>query len=383
MSDRFRGLRRRRDEWAAARRPFYGIVGGPPGPVRAPSPVRAVDLAAHGLPPADLVDADRAGPDEHRDRLAEAASRGDWRAAADGMADVGDDWERRHDAQVALARGAVQDDRWLDAWMTASPSDGTALAIRAQVLVELARGAHVDAPFRPRVTAHQETMRRVLTQVPPLCRRAADLRPHDPTPLITWLSAATGLGSPPGEFTALWNRVKERAPLHVGAHRAALAHWSSDGRGGLDACDAFVHEALAGAPSGSLLSMLRLLMYEREQAFAQRDGGPAAFTREEIDAAVDVALADLAAADPGHARIPEMRHLLAYHLTGLGRHAEAVEQFRRVGAWCGADPWREKPDPVAAFARRRAEAVAGLEDGGPAVLPPPAGAPEGVQTFLS
>lgn len=109
--------------------------------------------------------------------------------------------------------------------------------------------------------------------------------------------------------------------------------------------------------------MLRLQMYERQEAFVRPEGRRVGFGRGQVGAAVDEALADLAAADPGHARIPEMRHLLAHHLTGLGRYAEAVDQFRRLGAWCGADPWREKADPAAAFVRCRAEAVAGLENG--------------------
>jgi hypothetical protein len=284
------------------------------------------------------------------------------------LADIGDAWERRYDALVVLARGAV-DDRWLDAWIAADPEDATALTIRAQELVELAWGAlgpSLGTPaFPAKTAAHWETVHRVLRQVPPLCRRAAELRPHDPTPLITWLSAAAGLWLPPDEFASLWNQVKELAPLHVGAHRVALIHWSSSRRGDLATCAAFVDEALAHVPGGSLLSMLRLQMYEREQAFVRPDGRTVAFGRTEIEAAVAEALADLAAADPSHTKIPEMRHLLADRLTGLGRHAEAVDQFRRLGAWCGADPWLEKPDPAAAFARRRAEAVAGLEDAGP------------------
>lgn len=365
MTELIDGLKRRRNEWAARRRPFYGIVGGPPGPVRVPAAPRAVDLAAHGLPPTSVIRADRPGPDQRCDLLAEAAVRGDWRAAADGLADIGEDWERRYDAQIVLARGALDDDRWLDSWIAARPSDGTAHAIRARVLVELAWGALGTPDFHAKTAAHGETVHRVLRQVPPLCRRAAELRPHDPTPLITWLSAATGLGLPPDEFASLWDQMKQRAPLHVGAHRVALVHWSPTRRADADAGVAFVDEALTGAPRGSLLTMLRLQMYERDQASPRTDGRSIVLSRKDIGAAVDEALADLGAADPSHSKIPEMRHLLAHHLTGLGRYAEAVDQFRRLGAWCGADPWLATPDPVAAFARCRAEAVAGLEDAGP------------------
>lgn len=233
MTDVVRTLRLLRKAWAAHWLPVYGIVGGPPGPVRPSSPPRVVDVTAHGLPAARWIRADRPGPDERHDLLAEAAARGDWRAAADIMAAVGDDWERRYDAQAVLSRGAVDDDRWLDAWIASSPSDGTALAIRARMLLELVGDGFGEPAFGAGAATRSETIRGVLRHGPALCRRAAELRPQDPTPLITGLSVATALGVPRDEFTSLWNEVRERAPLHVGAHRVALVHWSSGGRGDL------------------------------------------------------------------------------------------------------------------------------------------------------
>lgn len=85
---------------------------------------------------------------------------------------------------------------------------------------------------------------------------------------------------------------------------------------------------------------------------------------------VDAGLADAAAADPAHPRLPELRHLLAYDLTLQDRDAAALEQFKLVDGYVNALPWRYQGDgaAMAAYYRRihngSARAVAAAEGGG-------------------
>jgi hypothetical protein len=66
---------------------------------------------------------------------------------------------------------------------------------------------------------------------------------------------------------------------------------------------------------------------------------------------VDAALADAAAADPTHPRLPELRHLLAYYLALQDRDDAALEQFKLVDGYVNALPWRYQGDgdAMAAF----------------------------------
>ncbi|WP_236240825.1 hypothetical protein [Streptomyces sp. CC228A] len=65
----------------------------------------------------------------------------------------------------------------------------------------------------------------------------------------------------------------------------------------------------------------------------------------------------MAAAAPGDPRLPYVRHILAGALVVAGRGREALEQFRALEPWVGAEPWTCHPDPAAAFDHARAVAV--------------------------
>ncbi|MDX2701686.1 hypothetical protein PV350_02365 [Streptomyces sp. PA03-6a] len=60
---------------------------------------------------------------------------------------------------------------------------------------------------------------------------------------------------------------------------------------------------------------------------------------------------------------PRLRHLLAHYLGENGDHDAALEQFRLIGPWCGAEPWTDKADPVAAFQLARGIAAAKAANG--------------------
>ncbi|MEV6738543.1 hypothetical protein AB0N14_17085 [Streptomyces sp. NPDC051104] len=73
--------------------------------------------------------------------------------------------------------------------------------------------------------------------------------------------------------------------------------------------------------------------------------------------AIDAVLGATAAALATDPRLPLVRHTLAAALVLAGRGREALEQFRLLEPWVGAEPWTYHADPVAAFDRARALAV--------------------------
>ncbi|MFI6145209.1 hypothetical protein [Streptomyces sp. NPDC051109] len=77
------------------------------------------------------------------------------------------------------------------------------------------------------------------------------------------------------------------------------------------------------------------------------------YKRPEIVAATDVALADVAAADPADRRVARVRHMLAWNLYWQDRWAEAVEQFRAVDGYVGATPWKYSADAKGRYLQAR------------------------------
>lgn len=110
--------------------------------------------------------------------------------------------------------------------------------------------------------------------------------------------------------------------------------------------------------------MLRLeMLYDdlRPEAEADRTAfyhGPA------WNSALDAAIADAAAADPTHPKLPHLRHWLAYGLWLADRPHEALNQFRALGPHVDADPWTRWNDPVAKVVAARDDCVEALTRAG-------------------
>ncbi|MFJ8016977.1 hypothetical protein [Streptomyces sp. NPDC096339] len=60
---------------------------------------------------------------------------------------------------------------------------------------------------------------------------------------------------------------------------------------------------------------------------------------------------------PDDERLPVLRHLLAHRMVESMLYKPALEQFRRIGPWCGAEPWRSAGNPVTAFETARGRAA--------------------------
>ncbi|WP_053753600.1 hypothetical protein [Streptomyces sp. MMG1533] len=282
----------------------------------------------------------------------DAARAGDWQPAAallDATADARD-WEHRSFHSGRLSSLAAEDDTWLLAWETARPDDPGAALVRARSTVALAskiRGAK-RAKY---TTAEQfEGFHRVMARSREEHARAAALAVEgDPTPYIGEIPTALGLGYPHAEMDRLWKELTDRSPHHYEAHYFALQYWCAKWRGSEKLAREFAASAAGRAPLGSLMTAFPLIAHFEHDDSDSADGD----RTPEMRALVDAALADVAAADPAHPRLAEVRHLLAYYLCLQDRDEAAVEQFRLVDGYVDALPWRYRGDPAGEFCRMR------------------------------
>ncbi|MER6346704.1 hypothetical protein ACWC10_13335 [Streptomyces sp. NPDC001595] len=309
--------------------------------------VRTADLpkaaAKLGFLPGERLDTDHdQAPDPEVTAVREAVRSGNWQAGADFLAGAGQDWQERDRRSSVLAREAVKDDSWLLAWRAARPQDPGAALVHAESLIDLAWEIRGSAQAKYTTGEQFDGFHRVLRQAQEACAHAQSLAGDDPCPFIVEIPLAMGLGYPHDRFEKIWTEIVTRDPHHLAAHSAALQYWCAKWRGSHELAEEFARSAAEKGAPGQLLSVLPLkacFEYEIAHDDLNRD---AYYKRPEIVAAVDAALADVAAAaaaDPGDRRIPHVRHLLASLLFWQDRHEAAVEQFRLVDGHIDAVPW--------------------------------------------
>ncbi|MGF1237403.1 hypothetical protein ACQSME_09095 [Streptomyces sp. 2-6] len=314
-----------------------------------------MDVAAYGLLPREELDATQYGPTAPEVADATLAVRqGDWRPGAALLAAAGQDWDRRWYRLTTLARVAAEEEAWLHAWRTERPDDPDAAAVHAQALLYRAWHARGEGYAKDTSADRLARFRQLLQAAFEAARTAASLAPHDPSPWVTMVTAARGLVLPHEEFRRIWGELTARAPHHFYGHLNALQYWCAKWCGSDRLAHRFAREASASAPPQSLLAVLPL-----EAAFERALQGPGPVplagrhTKSELDA-VRAALAAVPADDP---RVPLVRHRLAAALTLAGKGAEALEHFRLLEPWVGAEPWTFHGNPVAAYDRARALAI--------------------------
>ncbi|MEU3978732.1 hypothetical protein AB0F77_01260 [Streptomyces sp. NPDC026672] len=288
----------------------------------------------------------------------DAARGGDWRPAAEVLGGIGRDWDRRSAFAYLLGKSAAEEDAWLLAWESDRADDPDAAVVRARSTVILAweiRGAkRAQYTTREQFDGFHRTLERAREDI----ARAAALDPDDPTPYVAEIWVALGLGYPNSEMDRLWKEITERDPYHYEAHFSALQYWCKKWRGSERLAFDFAERAAATAPQGSLLTVLPLIAhFEHDESDTNEvDRTPEMFAR------VDAGLADAAAADPAHPRLPELRHLLAYYLHLQGRDEAAVEQFRLVDGHVDAMPWRYRGNKAEYYCQIRNAAVRGAAE---------------------
>ncbi|MFD8954115.1 hypothetical protein ACWGHU_32325 [Streptomyces xanthophaeus] len=320
---------------------------------------RAATAVAQGFVPEAGLDTDNAMPVPPEQTAVLAAVRaGDWQAAAAYVEAAGQDWQERMERVRPLAEAAAEEDAWLLAWRAARPSDPTAALVNADTSVQVAW--NVRGSLRASHTTQEQfrLFHQLLTKAQQDAHEAQRLAgPADPTPYIVEQPIAFGLGYSHERYRELWAQITGRAPKVLWAHYTALQFWCRKWCGSHELALAFAKESAAAGEPGDLLSLLPLIAYFEKQTDEDDLAVDTYFKEPEILAAVDAALADLAAAGAGHRQAPLMRHMLAFLLFWQDRDAEAVEQFRHIDGHIGAMPWSYSGTPKRRYLYARDFAV--------------------------
>ncbi len=314
--------------------------------------------AAMGLLPPERQHAELGFPDAPALTVAMAAARaGDWKPAAELFDETAAsrDWELRSRHAERLSEVAADDDAWLAAWEAARPGDPGAALLRARSSVRLAwniRGAQ-----RAQHTSREQFggFHRTLARTRQEHARAAEVAvPGDPMPVRGRdLDGHRPRAAARGDAPHLAGDHQPR-PCHYEAHYSALQYWCGKWRGSEELARAFAVKEAAQAPLGTLMRTFPLIAHFEHDSSDTTDVD----RTPEMYAAVDAALADAAAADPDHPRLPEVRHLLGYYLNLQGRWEASAEQFRLVDGYVGTLPWNYRGDPAGEYCRVRDESVA-------------------------
>ncbi|MEW1633767.1 hypothetical protein AB0469_06820 [Streptomyces sp. NPDC093801] len=320
---------------------------------------KAAAAVALGFVAEDGLDTDHPAPvPAERLTVLEAVRSGDWEAAAAYVAAAGEDWQERLERVRPLAEAAAEDDAWLLAWRAARPADPTAALVNADTSVMVAwnvRGSQSGS----RTTQEQfRLFHQLLTTARADAHAAQELAgPADPCPYVVEQAVAMGLGYSHEDYRQLWGKITERAPRLLWSHVAGLQYWCAKWRGSHELALEYARASAAAGKPGDLLTLLPLMAYFEQEEW-EDDLLPETYYKEpEIVAAVDAALADLAAAGNAHPGTPRMRHMLAYLLFWQDRDAEALEQFRHVDGHIGAVPWTYAGEPKRRYLYARDWAV--------------------------
>ncbi|MEU2391023.1 hypothetical protein [Streptomyces sp. NPDC007369] len=320
---------------------------------------QAAAVVALGFVPEAGLDTEHAQPVRPEETAALAAVRaGDWQAGADWIDAAGTDWEERWERVRVLSEAAAEDDAWLLAWQAARPGDPTAAVVEADTAVMVAwnvRGSQSGA----RTTQEQfRLFRELLLTAERAAHAAQELAdPADPVPYMVEQAIAMGLGYPHARYEELWAQITARAPKLLTAHTHCMQYWAAKWRGSHELALGFARKAADGAEPGELLSLLPLIAYFENESWTEGLQAEDYYKEPEVRAAVDAALADLAAAGPGDRRAVRLRHMLAWMLFWQDRDAEAVEQFRHIDGYIGAMPWSYHSQPKRRYLYARDWAV--------------------------
>ena len=310
------------------------------------------DPAAYGLVPRAELSPLLAGPPLPAYRLkeiqaiADAAWEGDWRPVAAYVEAAGQDWDERWSRLALLQEIASRGDAWLADWLREQPDDCDAATLHAGLLV------HRAWEIRGREYAHRvpaERMARFRALLPAAieaARAAALLDPRNPGPWVVMITAARGARYTRDQFHPLWEGLAARAPHHYEGHWQALQFWCAKWAGSDRLMLDFAERAVRRTPEGSPLAAMHLhALYELET----RHGASALPSSPGAKSLLEEVARSLRHVPATDERLPRLRHLLAYHLGYAGLHDAALEEFRLIGPWCGAEPWTKESDAVAAF----------------------------------
>ncbi|OEJ30394.1 hypothetical protein [Streptomyces subrutilus] len=316
--------------------------------------------SAYGLPPREVLDDRRPGPPPaaHRAQemqaVADAAWDGDWKPAERYVREAGEDWDERWARLELLQQIAREDGAWFDAWRAAEPGNCDAATLHASIMVRRAWEIRGGAFAHEVPASDMNRFRAMLPAAIEEARKAALLDPANPGPWVVMVTAARGAQYGHSQFNWLWEGLIARAPHHYEGHWQGLQYWCAKWYGSNRQMMRFARQAVRKAPAGSPLAGIYLHalneLTDRSPSLALPVTPMTRSLLKRIAASFDQVA-------PDDERLPVLRHLLAYYMLRSMMYAPALEQFRRIGPWCGAEPWRKEGNPVVAFEAARGRAV--------------------------
>ncbi|MFG2772880.1 hypothetical protein [Streptomyces sp. NPDC048350] len=331
------------------------------------TPRRAADWAAehfvasaYGLPPREQLDPRRPGPPppahrtEERQAVADAAWEGDWRSAERYVQAAGDDWDERWARLELLQQVAREDDAWLEAWRVAEPGNCDAATLHASIMVHRAWAIRGSGYAHEVMTSDMDRFRAMLPAAIEEARQAAVLDPANPGPWVVMVTAARGAQYGRAQFKQFWDGLIARAPHHYEGHWQALQYWCAKWFGSDRRMMSFARQAVRNAPPGSPLAGIYL--HALNELVDRPVGGALPITPMTRKLLKRIA-SSFDQVAPDDERLPALRHLLAHYMLRSMMYAPALEQFRLIGPWCGAQPWRQDGHPARAFEAARGTAA--------------------------
>ena len=325
------------------------------------------DPVRYGLAPTASLDPRKAGPEspdddsDERGAVIEAAWKGDWKPAAAYVEGAGQDYDLRWSRTQLLQQLADRTPQWLDAWLQTQPQNGDALSVHASLLVHQAWAARGTGYANQLSAQNKAAFKQMLPDAYQAARRASLVAPDHPGPWLVMITAARGLGTDHHEFQKLWTQLFARAPYHYDGHWQALQYWCAKWHGSRELMLRFATATVRSAPAGSPLAGIYLHALDELVERGNRVNGTkiAHITDWSPDARATLLQAarslDQVAEDD--VQVQRLRHKLAFYLCNARHYDAALDQFRRLGPWCGAEPWTEDANAVAAFERARATAA--------------------------
>lgn len=316
--------------------------------------------SAYGLPPREVLDNRRPGPPpsahrtEERQAVADAAWQGDWKSAERYVQAAGEDWDERWARLELLQQVARNDEAWLQAWRAAEPGNCDAATLHASLMVHRAWEIRGSAYAHAVPTSDMNRFRAMLPAAIEEARKAALLDPANPGPWVVMVTAARGAQYGRSQFRPLWKGLVARAPHHYEGHWQALQYWCAKWFGSNRRMMRFARQAVRKAPAGSPLAGIYL--HALNELTDRSAAATLPFTPMTRSLLKQIA-ASFDGVAPDDERLPVLRHLLAYYMLQSMMYAPALEQFRQIGPWCGAEPWRREGNPVMAFEAARGRAV--------------------------
>lgn len=301
-------------------------------------------LSGDPIPDPPEFDADRAMNDPELLEARERARHGDWQAARAAIEAAGTDWELRGRRVGVFSDLAAADDRWLYAWLSAAPSDPTAVLIQAAMLGQRAgeaRGSAAAADTSAEQFAGFQQLSQASAQVGE--RAIALAGAGDPLPWVEMLGTmfadrhARALSA-----DEVFEQGRRRDPYNFDLHWTVLSLRCKKWGGSHELMFATAREVAEAAPSGHSSVLLPLFAHFEyallefgwsERTDQTRKVQRRYFTRPEVRQELDHWIAKWRAGTPGPAKLSTCRQWQALYYSLAGRRAEAKAVFDELGQY--------------------------------------------------